>query len=60
MLAFGEAALLVLISFAIWWIAIRSIAADHESKRVGLRFPIQPGRWDQRATPNKPAETGKP
>ncbi|GIL39044.1 hypothetical protein [Roseiterribacter gracilis] len=56
MLALGEALLLALISFAIWWIALRSIAADHESKRDGLRFPVRPGRWDLRShdTPRKP------
>jgi hypothetical protein len=54
MLALGEALLLALISFAIWWIALRSIAADHEAKREGLRFPVQPGRWDLRSVPKSP------
>lgn len=48
MLALGESLLLALVSFAIWWIALRSIAADHAVKREGLRFPVRPGRWDQR------------
>jgi hypothetical protein len=49
MLGLGESLLLALISFAIWWIALRSIAADHQARREGQRFPVRPGRWDLRS-----------
>jgi hypothetical protein len=54
-LGLGESLLLGLISFAIWWMALRSIASDHQAKREGLRFPVRPGRWDERSRePRKP------
>jgi hypothetical protein len=48
MWSLGESLVLAVFSLAIWWIALRSIPADHEARREGLRFPVRPGRWDER------------